>query len=88
MDTMKVNITALQQLAKDKEWSIPELANRLGLDYSYFFRILNGERSGGGKLFGGLYRLCKEENLNVDDYIFLTKPLSANNGLRKTGTTS
>lgn len=68
---MKVNITALKQLAETRKWSTPELANRLNIDYSYLFRILRGEKGGGAKLFAGIYRLCKEEGLSIDDFIML-----------------
>lgn len=68
---MKANIAALLELAKARNWTTPELARRLGIDYSYCFRIIRGERSGGAKLWSGIYRLCKEEGLLVDKYIFL-----------------
>jgi len=67
-----VNTTALKSLAWQKGWSTPELAKRLGIDYSYLFRIINGEKKGGGKLFAGLYRLCREENLDFNNYIFFS----------------
>ncbi|RJQ25776.1 MAG: XRE family transcriptional regulator [Peptococcaceae bacterium] len=44
---MVVNTTALKSLAWEKGWSIPELAKRLGIDYSYLFRVINGEKKGG-----------------------------------------
>lgn len=76
---MKVNSKKLSELAKTEGWSIPELANKLGVEYSYLFRVLKNEKNGGGKLFNGLYQLCKEMKLNIEDYIFLKKTLSANN---------
>lgn len=66
---MKVNINALQILAENRNWSHPYLAKRLGINYSYLFRIMRGEKSGGNKLFSGIYRLCQEEELAIDDYI-------------------
>jgi len=68
---MKVNRSALVQLAETKNWSIPELANRLGIDYSYLYRIMQGEKQGGGKLWSGIYVLCKKEGLPMEDYIFI-----------------
>lgn len=76
---MRVNTEALLNLAKEKGWSIPLLADKLGVEYSYLFRVLNREKNGGGKLFSGIYNLCKHEGLNVEEYIFLTKSLSTNN---------
>jgi transcriptional regulator with XRE-family HTH domain len=66
---MKVNITALKQLAENKSWSIPDLAKHLGVNYSYLFRILRGEKNGGSKLFSGIYHLCLKEGLSMDDYL-------------------
>lgn len=78
---LEVKVEALKRLASSKGWSVPELARRLGVEYSYLFRVLNGEKGrGGGKLFVGLYRLCGEENLNFEDFVFLPAPLSTNNG--------
>ncbi|QSF42705.1 helix-turn-helix domain-containing protein [Paenibacillus tianjinensis] len=76
---MKVNADKLMELAQKEGWSIPELANRLGVDYSYLFRVLKKSKNGGGKLFNGLYQLCKEKDLNIEEYIFLQKTLSTNN---------
>lgn len=68
---MRVDIDAVITLAKTKGWSTPELASKIGINYSYLFRILTGEKKGGAKFLGGIYHLCKNEKLNIDDYIFL-----------------
>ena len=44
---MKLNRPALLYLAETKNWSTPELANRLGINYSYLYRIMQGEKQGG-----------------------------------------
>lgn len=80
---MKIKSAALIELAEKNGWSIPFLADELGIDYTYLFRILKGEKNGGSKVFSGLYQLCNKENLNIEDYIFLDKPLSVNNGKEK-----
>jgi hypothetical protein len=66
---MKPNISCLQQLAKTRNWTLPELARRLDVDYSYLFRIMRGEKSGGAKLWNGIYCMCKEEGLSIEDYL-------------------
>lgn len=66
---MRANISALTDLARARDWSIPELAARLQLDYSYLFRILKGKKTGGAKLFAGIYRLCQQEGLKMEDYV-------------------
>jgi len=66
---LNIKAAALIQLAESRSWTIPKLAERLGVDYSYLFRVLNNEKKGGAKLFAGIYRLCKEENLSFDDYM-------------------
>jgi transcriptional regulator with XRE-family HTH domain len=76
---LEVNIEALKMLIKERDWSTPELARRLGVDYSYLFRVIKGKKKGGSKLFAGLYRLCAEEGLDFGKLIFLTKPLPADN---------
>lgn len=76
---VKVKTEDLQKLANQNNWSIPELANQLGVEYSYLTRVLSGEKNGGAKIFAGLYKICKEKELNIEDYIFLNIPLSADN---------
>jgi transcriptional regulator with XRE-family HTH domain len=68
---MKPNISGLQQLAKTRNWTLPELARRLGVNYSYLFRIMRGDKNGGAKLWSGIYCMCKEEGLSVEDYLFM-----------------
>jgi transcriptional regulator with XRE-family HTH domain len=80
---LKVNTEALKNLSDAKGWSIPALAVKLGIDYSYLFRVINGQKSAGTKLFSGIYRLCKQENLSIDDYIFLEQTLSVDNEMPK-----
>lgn len=77
---MKVNVENLNRLADTHGWTVPELALKLGVDYSYLFRVMKHEKNGGGKLFSGIYRLCSEMKIDVEDYIFLTSSLSVNNG--------
>lgn len=80
---MKVNIEKLIKLAEKEGWSTPELAHQLGIDYSYLYRVLKKDKNGGAKLFNGLYQLCKEKGLDVEEYIFLQKTLSTNNEERR-----
>ncbi|HBQ25496.1 MAG TPA: hypothetical protein DD791_03795 [Syntrophomonas sp.] len=68
---MKINRSALVQLAETRNWSIPELAKRLGVNYSYLYRIIQGEKQGGAKLWSGIYSLCKQEGLSIEDYIHM-----------------
>ncbi|MCL6634596.1 MAG: helix-turn-helix domain-containing protein [Peptococcaceae bacterium] len=76
---MEVNTEALLLLAKERGWSTPDLARRLGVDYSYLYRVIKGEKKGGSKLFTGLYILCKEEGLDFGKLIFLNKTLHVDN---------
>lgn len=76
---MEVNIDALKMLADEKGWSTPELAKRLGVDYSYLFRVIKGKKKGGYKLFTGLYKLCAEEGRDFNELIFLVDTLSVGN---------
>ncbi|HBX22622.1 MAG TPA: hypothetical protein DEF34_03140 [Desulfotomaculum sp.] len=76
---MTLNTEELVKLSKEMNWSIPELAKKIGVDYSHLFRVLNKDKGAGVKLLSGVYNLCLEYGLDVNKYIFLNKPLSANN---------
>ena len=68
---MKVNIEALKSLAENKGWSLSEFSRRLGVDYTYLSRLVKNERNGYSKALGSVYKICKQENLNFEDYILL-----------------
>lgn len=68
---MRANISALINLAHARGWSIPELAAHLRINYSYLFRILKGQKQGGAKLFAGIYLLCQQEGLDMEDFILM-----------------
>lgn len=76
---MQVNVKALTMLAAEKGWSTPELARRLGVNYSYLFRIIKGKKKGGAKVLSGLYNLCAEEGLDFKELIFLPASLTVDN---------
>jgi transcriptional regulator with XRE-family HTH domain len=87
---MRLNTDELAKLPEEMKWSVPELAKKIGVDYSHLFRVLNKDKGAGVKLLSGVYNLCLEYGLDVNKYIFLSKPLSVNNrngGQKPTGTT-
>ena len=66
---MEVRIGVLKKLAKKKQWSIPEMAEKMNIDYSFLYRVLNGQRKPGRKFFSALMLLCMEEGLYFEDYV-------------------
>ncbi len=67
---MQVNAEALEQLARQKNWSKKLLAQKLGVHYSHLFRVLKHEKGAGPKFLAGLHRVCRDEGLNIERYIF------------------
>ena len=76
---MELNTDELVNLSKEMNWSIPKLAEKIGVDYSHLFRVLNKDKGVGIKLVSGVYKLCLEHGLDANKYIILNKPLSTNN---------
>jgi transcriptional regulator with XRE-family HTH domain len=64
-----VNIKELKKLAKSKCWSLPKMAEIMGLDYSFLYRVIQGERKPGGKFFSGLMLLCMKEGLDFEQFV-------------------
>ncbi|MCK4257812.1 MAG: helix-turn-helix transcriptional regulator [Halanaerobiales bacterium] len=64
-----INTSKLEGFMHSKGWSEPMLARALGVDYSYLYRLLRGERKGGGKVYIGILRICKHEGLDVFDFL-------------------
>lgn len=74
-----VNVAALEKYMGQNKLSMPQLAEKLNIEYSYLYRIMKGEKAGGGKVISGLIGLCANEGLDITNYIFLPAPLSGDN---------
>lgn len=59
----------LQELMDTRGWSSKMLADKVGVDYSYMYRIMHNSRDCGRKFLLGLMKLCIEEKLNIYDFI-------------------
>lgn len=70
---LRINRDMLQELMEKKGWRKTVLARRLGLNYSYFYRLLKGERNPGSKFFSSFLNLCQEEDLRFEDYVYIKK---------------
>ena len=78
--TGAINVDALKTLMDERGLSIRQFAKVLSVDHTYLYRVLIGDKPGGGKVLMGILRLCNTEGLDVSDYIFLDQPLPVENG--------
>lgn len=63
----------LLALLEEKGWRKTEFAKMLEIDYSYFHRLLKGERNPGSKFFSSFVKFCREHDLEFEDYVFIKK---------------
>lgn len=70
----------IRELMKKKGWKKTDFARRLGLNYSYFYRLLKGERNPGSKFFSGFMKVCKEESLLFEDFVYIKSNYNAREG--------
>lgn len=68
---MRLDIKSAKKLLEERGWSEVMFARKLGLDYSYVYRVMRGDRGVGKKFLTGLMKLCEKEGLNFRDYIIL-----------------
>ncbi|MCK4260733.1 MAG: hypothetical protein KAX49_17275 [Halanaerobiales bacterium] len=68
---MQLNLEKVRGLLTGKGWSEVMFARKLGLDYSYVYRVMRDQRGVGKKFLSGLIKLCEKERLNFRDYIFV-----------------
>lgn len=68
-----IRVDSLEQLIVSKGWKEKEAAAMLGISYSHFYRILKGKRNPGSKFFSGFLELCKKENIDFENYVFIKK---------------
>ncbi|AZR72166.1 hypothetical protein BBF96_01400 [Anoxybacter fermentans] len=66
-----VNITKLKELMNSYGWNMPQFARILEIDYSYLYRIMQGQRQPGKKFYESFIKLCNKEDLNLYDYLNL-----------------
>lgn len=75
---MEVNLGEFKKVIEQKGWSVVELSAKMDLDYSYLYRILNGERHPGKKFFSGLMLLCMDEGLSFEEFVLFNKKRDGN----------
>lgn len=68
---LQIRRALLKNLMKEKGWRKTEFAKRLGINYSYLCRLLDGERNPGSKFFSCFLKFCREENLEFEDYFYI-----------------
>ncbi|MCK4261082.1 MAG: helix-turn-helix transcriptional regulator [Halanaerobiales bacterium] len=68
---MRLNHDAVKRLIENKGWSEVMFAQKLGVDYSYVYRVLRKERGIGKKFITGLMKLCEKEKMNFRKYVIL-----------------
>ncbi len=61
-----------------------EFARQLGVDVAQLHRVMNTDSNAGPKFLGKFMIYCNHHQINFNDYIFLDKPLHANNKKPKT----
>lgn len=66
---MKLNREKMEQLLEERGWNQVILAQKLGLDYSYVYRVMRGSRGIGKKFITGLMKMCDKEDLEFKEYV-------------------
>lgn len=64
-----MDVNKLRQLCQSRGWSEPMFARILGIDYSYLYRVMRGERKAGKKFISSMLRLCRHLNLDIYDFL-------------------
>ncbi|MBS4032674.1 MAG: hypothetical protein KGZ63_14835 [Clostridiales bacterium] len=71
---MLVRVEELRKLQEEKSWTMPEMAQKMALDYSFLYRVMQGQRNPGGKFLSGLMLLCMDEGLEFEQFVDFPKP--------------
>ncbi len=70
---MEVKLEELIKLAEQKRWSLKDMATKMDLDYSYLYRVINGQRTAGRKFFSGLMLMCMDEGLDFQQFVYFKR---------------
>lgn len=57
------------KLMASKGWELTTISDKIGIDVSHMYRMLQGQRGFGKKSFIGLLKLCKEEKLDIYKFV-------------------
>lgn len=68
---MEIKHEKVKKLLESRGWSQVIFAQRLDMDYSYIYRVMNKQRGIGKKFITNFMILCEEEGLNFKDYVNL-----------------
>ncbi|MCK4259628.1 MAG: helix-turn-helix transcriptional regulator [Halanaerobiales bacterium] len=64
-----IKANKLKELMETKGWDEQMLADKLGIDNSYIYRIMHNGRDAGKKFLITMMKLCVKENLNIYDFV-------------------
>lgn len=68
-EEMRVNVERLLELQNSRGWNEVMLAKQLNLHYSYVYRVLRNQRNAGIKFIMELFKLCKKEGLDFNEFL-------------------
>ncbi len=70
---MEINLEEFKELIRQKGWSLVDLAQKMNIEYSFLYRVINGQRNPGKRFFSGLMLLCVNEGLDFEKYVLFPK---------------
>lgn len=77
----RIDLIAIEIYMKNNNLSEQDMAVKMGISYSYLFRVLRGTRCAGGKFISGLI----DAGMKLED-IFLQEPFPKGKGDQSTHT--
>ncbi|MDI3535471.1 MAG: hypothetical protein PWQ82_1836 [Thermosediminibacterales bacterium] len=78
MKVIKLNKAILEQVIKEKDWSLRQCAKEMGIDPAYLSRVLNNEPGIGigNKFIAGALKVCNKASF--DELFFLEDTVDKN----------
>ncbi|MBX4264080.1 hypothetical protein [Clostridium estertheticum] len=81
---MGLNKFALKNLMDERfNSSYTKLSRAIGVDVAHVYRVLAKNNTPGIKFFNGIIKWCTDNQLDYREYIFLPKPLTVVNKIKK-----
>lgn len=68
---MKLKTDEIQNLLQQRGWSTVTFAHKVGVDYSYMYRVLRNQRGIGPRFLSGFMKLCERSGINFRNYVDL-----------------
>lgn len=70
-DLLRLDYTSLDKFLRKKGWNLSKLADKMELDYSQIYQMIDNQEELNKGFIAGLIKLCRKEGVNVSNFLVI-----------------